>query len=195
MNRLNRRSVLQTLLAASALPAALTLRAQGTPDVAGLLRLGGCVLMLRHAQTVAGTGDPPNFQLDQCNTQRNLSDEGRDQSKRIGQWFTARKLAVGSVQSSAWCRCKDTATLAFGRFDLLAALNSTFETRSDQAAQTEALRERLTGIRTGQFEVWVTHQVNIASMTGEVPAMGEAFVVKLGSASSPGRVLARTSFA
>jgi len=53
----------------------------------------------------------------------------------------------------------------------------------------------LTGIRTGQFEVWVTHQVNITSMTGEVPAMGEAFVVKPGSASSPGRVLARTSFA
>jgi len=194
MNRFDRRSALQTLLVASILPAALTLRAQSTLDVAALLRLGACVLMLRHAQTVAGIGDPPNFQLDQCNTQRNLSDEGRDQSKRIGQWFAARKLAVGSVQSSAWCRCKDTATLAFGRFDLLPALNSTFESRSNQAAQTELLRERLTALRAGQFEVWVTHQVNITSMTGEVPAMGEAFVVKLGTGSSPGRVLGRTSF-
>jgi phosphohistidine phosphatase SixA len=194
MNRLNRRNLLQTLLAASAWPAASTLRAQSLPDVGELLRQGGCVLMLRHAQTVAGIGDPANFQLDQCSTQRNLSDAGRDQSKRIGQWFADRKLVVSNVQSSAWCRCKDTATLAFGRFDLLPALNSTFEGRGSQAAQTNALRERLTTIRTGQFEVWVTHQVNVTSMTGGVPAMGEAFVVGSGSAGSPARLLARTSF-
>ena len=194
MNRLNRRHALQTLLAAGAMPSAFSLPAQSAPDVAALLRAGGCVLMLRHAQTVAGIGDPPDFQLDQCSTQRNLSDEGRDQSKRIGQWCIARKLAVTSVQSSAWCRCKDTATLAFGRFDLLAALNSTFDSRSSQTAQTEVLRDRLKGVRAGQFEVWVTHQVNITAMTGEVPAMGEAFVVKPGSANSPGRVVARTNF-
>ena len=130
MNRLNRRHVLQTLLAASAIPAASTLRAQSARDVAALLRAGACVLMLRHAQTVAGVGDPPGFQLDQCSTQRNLSDKDRGQAKRIGQWFTARQLAIGSVQSSAWCRCKDTATLAFGHFDLLPALNSTFDSRN-----------------------------------------------------------------
>ena len=191
---MKRREILQTLLATSASPT-LSSYAQSLPDVSTLLRIGGCVLMLRHAQTEPGIGDPPNFQLAQCSTQRNLSDEGRVQSKRIGLWFTARKLAVGSVQSSAWCRCKDTATLAFGRFDVLPALNSTFDSRSSQATQTEALRERLKGIRLGQFEVWVTHQVNISSMTGEGPVMGEAFVVKLGSGSSPGRVLARTSFA
>ena len=193
MNLLNRRRALQTLLAASALPTVAS-NAQSPPDVAALLRAGGCVLMLRHAQTEAGIGDPPNFQLDQCTTQRNLSDEGRAQSKRIGQWFASRKLLANSVQSSAWCRCKDTATLAFGRFDLLPALNSTFDNRSSQAAQTEALRERLKGIRAGQFEVWVTHQVNISAMTGEGPAMGEGFVVKPGSGSSPGQVMARTSF-
>jgi phosphohistidine phosphatase SixA len=190
---MNRRQALQTVLATSGL-AALTSHAQNPPDVATLLRTGGCVLMLRHAQTEAGVGDPPNFQLDQCSTQRNLSDEGRAQSKRIGQWFAARKLVASSVQSSAWCRCKDTATLAFGRYDLLPALNSTFDSRSSQAAQTDALRERLKGIRAGQFEVWVTHQVNITSMTGDMPAMGEAFVVKLGAGANPGRVLARTSF-
>ena len=194
MNRRhNLQILLQTLLATSALPT-LSSSAQSLPDVAALLRKGGCVLMLRHAQTEAGIGDPPNFQLAQCSTQRNLSDEGRAQAKRIGLWFAARKLAVASVQSSAWCRCKDTATLAFGRFDLLPDLNSTFDSRSSQATQTEALRERLKDIRAGQFEVWVTHQVNISSMTGEGPAMGEAFVVKLGTGGTPGRVLARTSF-
>ena len=192
---MNRRDILQTLLATSALPSSLALRAQSTPDVAALLRAGACVLMLRHAQTEAGVGDPPNFQLSQCSTQRNLSDEGRAQSKRIGQWFAARKLTAASIQSSAWCRCKDTAELAFGRFDLLPALNSTFESRDDQAAQTESLRERLRAIRAGQFEVWVTHQVNISAFTGEGPAMGEAFVVTPGSVTTPGRVLARTRFA
>ena len=193
MNLLNRRRALQTLLAASALPT-VSSNAQSPPDVAALLRAGGCVLMLRHAQTEAGFGDPPNFQLGQCSTQRNLSDEGRAQSKRIGQWFASRKLLANSVQSSAWCRCKDTATIAFGRFDLLTALNSTFDNSNSQAAQTEALRERLKGIRAGQFEVWVTHQVNISAMTGEGPAMGEGFVVKPGSGSSRGQVMARTSF-
>lgn len=194
MNRLSRRNALQVLLAAGTFPAALPLRAQGAPDIAALLRAGGCVLMLRHAQTVAGIGDPPDFQPDQCTTQRNLSDVGRDQSKRIGQWFAARKLVVASVQSSAWCRCKDTAFLSFGRYDLLPALNSTFNSPSDQAAHTETLRQRLASIGAGQFEVWVTHQVNITSMTGEVPAMGEAFVVTSGYGSSPGRVLGRTRF-
>ena len=196
MNPFTRRRTLQTLLAASALPT-LGSHAQSASDVAVLLREGGCVLMLRHAQTEAGIGDPPNFQLSQCSTQRNLSDEGRAQSTRIRQWFTIRKLAASSVQSSAWCRCKDTATLAFGGYDLLPALNSTFDSRTSQAAQIEALLERLKAIRAGQFEVWVTHQVNISALTGEGPAMGEAFVVKLtttGSAGSPGQILARTSF-
>lgn len=194
---MNRRKTLQTLLATCSLPAlpVLSSYAQSPPDVAALLRTGGCVLMLRHAQTEAGIGDPPNFQLDQCSTQRNLSDEGKAQSRRIGQWFADRKLAVSSVQSSAWCRCKDTAMLAFGKYQLLPALNSTFEGRSSQAAQTGALRERLNGIAAGQFEIWVTHQVNISAFTGEGPAMGEAFVVKLGAGGSPGLVLARTRFA
>lgn len=193
---MNRREILQTFLAASALPT-LSSYAQSLPDVAALLREGGCVLMLRHAQTEAGVGDPPNFQLSQCSTQRNLSDEGRAQSTRIRHWFAARKLAASSVQSSAWCRCKDTATLAFGGYDLLPALNSTFDSSNSQTTQTEALRERLKTVRTGQFEVWVTHQVNISALTGEGPAMGEAFVVRLttpGSPASPGRILARTSF-
>lgn len=190
-----RRNAIQTLLVAGTLPAALVLQAQNTQlDVATLLRRGGCALMLRHAQTVAGIGDPPEFKLDQCNTQRNLNDEGRDQAKRIGQWFASRNLRAASVQSSAWCRCKDTAELAFGRFGVLPALNSTFDDRAPQAAQTDALRKRLKSIAVGQFEVWVTHQVNVTAMTNEFLSMGEAFVVKLGSSTAPASVLGRTTF-
>ena len=202
MTLLDRRHTLQALLAASAIPALATLNsfAQSPADVAALLREGGCVLMLRHAQTEAGIGDPPNFQLSQCSTQRNLSDEGRAQSTRIRQWFAARQLVANSVQSSAWCRYKDTATLAFGGYALLPALNSTFDGQGSQAAQTQALQERLKTVRAGQFEVWVTHQVNISAMTGEGPAMGEAFVIKLvstgtgGLGGAPAQVLARTRF-
>ena len=60
-------------------------------------------------------GDPPGFRLGECATQRQLSETGREQAQRIGTWFSARGLAPAEVRSSAWCRCLDTATLAFGR--------------------------------------------------------------------------------
>ena len=74
--------------------------AQAGADVAALLRTGGCVVMLRHAQTEAGIGDPPGFRIDQCSTQRNLSPEGRAQARRIGEWFKAPRPAApgGSIK-------------------------------------------------------------------------------------------------
>jgi phosphohistidine phosphatase SixA len=146
--------------------------------------------MLRHAQTEAGVGDPPNFRFDQCTTQRNLSREGRDQARQIGQWFKTHRLVPRSVQSSIWCRCKDTAELAFGTYRVLPALNSTFNDRGGQESQTRALRVLLKAVPQGQFDVWVTHQVNISALTGEGPAMGEAFVL-----GASGETLARTRFA
>lgn len=164
-------------------------------DVAALLRAGGCVLMLRHAQTEAGIGDPPNFKIDQCSTQRNLSPNGRAQAAAINKWFSNRSLVPSRVLSSVWCRCQDTARLAFGQFDVLAELGSTFGGRFDAAAQTLALQTRLASVKPGTFEVWVTHQVNVTALTGELPSMGEAFVVSTSTAGSAARVLARTQFA
>ena len=157
-----------------------------TPALAALLRSGDCALVMRHAQTVAGVGDPPDFQLDQCSTQRNLSKEGQSQAIRIGQWFKANKLQPRSVQTSPWCRCKDTAELAFGKYTELNALASIFDNRVSQEAQTKALRARLDYIPAGQFEVWVTHQVNISALTGESTSMGEALVI-----SNKAKVLGR----
>lgn len=186
---MKRRPVLLALAAGSGCwPWPLT-RAQASADVAALLRTGGCVVMLRHAQTEAGIGDPPDFRADQCSTQRNLSPEGRAQARRIGEWFKARDLQARAVQSSAWCRCRDTADLAFGRHTVLPALSSTFNRGADGAAQTRVLRGLLDAVPPGQFDVWVTHQVNISSLTGEGPAMGEAFVLGAG-----GKILARTHF-
>ncbi|MDO9405325.1 MAG: histidine phosphatase family protein [Polaromonas sp.] len=186
---MQRRSALLTLGAAASWPFA---QAQPAPtgDPAALLKAGACVVMLRHAQTEPGIGDPPEFRIDQCSTQRNLSEAGRVHSRRIGQWFAARNLTPAAVQSSAWCRCKDTAELAFGRFTVLPALNSTFAGQGDERAATPALRERLRRVAAGQFEVWVTHQVNITALTGEVPAMGEAYIL-----DASGTIRARTLFA
>ena len=186
---MNRRHAL-ALLAAGSWPG---LYAQGTTEarearsLSDLLRAGGCAVLFRHAATEAGIGDPPNFRLGDCSTQRLLSDTGRAQSRRIGQWFKAQALQARSVHSSAWCRCRDTATLAFGDHAVMPALNSTFDDNSRQPAQTQLLRQRLLTIPAGQFEVWVTHQVNITALTGEWAAIGEAFVV-----ASNGRLLARS---
>jgi phosphohistidine phosphatase SixA len=163
--------------------------AQGTPDLAALISPGGCVVLLRHAQTEPGIGDPPNFRVEQCSTQRNLSADGRAQARRIGQWFTDRKLRASAVRTSPWCRCKDTADIAFGNYTVLQALGSTFDNRSAEAGQTQTLRALLQNVPKGQFEVWVSHQVNITALTGEVPAMGEALLV-----DRFGKMLARTRF-
>ena len=77
------------------------------------LKAGGNVLLIRHASTESGLGDPPGFKLGDCTTQRNLNDEGRAQARRIGEWFSARGLKPARVRSSPWCRCLDTAALAF----------------------------------------------------------------------------------
>jgi Histidine phosphatase superfamily (branch 1) len=158
-------------------------------DESRILRAGACVVMLRHAQTDPGVGDPPEFDLAQCSTQRNLNEQGRAQARRIGEWFKTRQLTPRAVQSSAWCRCKDTADLAFGRHTVLPALSSTFGSSKDQPGQTQALRALLATVPPRQFDVWVTHQVNITALTGDNPAMGDAIIL-----NGAGRTLLRTQF-
>lgn len=145
--------------------------------LAALLRQGGCALLIRHALTEPGIGDPPGFRLDDCRSQRQLSLAGREQARSIGRWFESRQLQPAAVLSSQWCRCKDTAELAFGRVAEWTALNSTFTQGDRQPAQTRELQARLPRIAEGRFEVWVTHQVNMTHLTGQYPSMGEAFVV------------------
>jgi broad specificity phosphatase PhoE len=145
------------------------------------LRQGGAVLMLRHAQTEPGVGDPPGFQLGQCGTQRNLSEAGRAQSRRIGQALAAQGLVPRAVRSSGWCRCIDTAELAFGRHEVWPALHSFFAERAAQRdPQTAELRRALARLPAQGFEAWVTHQVNITALTGTWVDMGEAVVIRGG---------------
>lgn len=87
------------LAAAGLSPATTSVHAD---DFANTLRRGGVVLLLRHATTTPGVGDPPGFTLEQCNTQRNLSPAGIEQSKSLGLWFKQQKLKPSVVKSSAW---------------------------------------------------------------------------------------------
>jgi broad specificity phosphatase PhoE len=144
------------------------------------LREPGVVLIVRHAETVPGIGDPPGFRIDDCATQRNLSETGRKQAAAMGRTLAERGVTVSKVESSRWCRCADTARLAFPLLPVayLDALNSFFEDRSTAAAQTRALRARIAEWKGPGTLVLVTHQVNISALTGRATAMGEAVVLR-----------------
>jgi phosphohistidine phosphatase SixA len=182
MQELNRRHFIASGLA---LPGTAAWAAADS-DAEALLRPGGVVLALRHA-LAPGTFDPPQFRLGDCGTQRNLSDEGRAQARRIGQWFKARGLQPARVRSSPWCRCVDTATLAFGAAEPWAALGSPRgATEATNAESLAALRRALVqaGTQRGRFEVWVTHMFVLADLVGTSTGSGEGLVLKADTAGA-----------
>jgi phosphohistidine phosphatase SixA len=142
---------------------------------------GGHVALMRHA-LAPGTGDPENFRLDDCSTQRNLDEAGRDQARRTGQAFRERGVEIGQVLSSQWCRCLETAELlALGEVEPFPPLNSFFGARERAPNQTEAVRALLAQADAeGPSLVMVTHQVNITALTGIFPGSGEIVVLSLG---------------
>ncbi len=142
---------------------------------------GGHVALMRHAQA-PGTGDPENFRLEDCSTQRNLDQTGREQARRTGQAFRERGVTVAQIFSSQWCRCLETAKLlALGEVYPFPPLNSFFGERERGPKQTAALRALLANTDAeGPSLVMVTHQVNITALTGIFPRSGEIVVLRLG---------------
>lgn len=138
----------------------------------------GAVALIRHARTSAGTGDPPGFKLEDCATQRNLTDPGRTQSAALGQRFRAKGVAVELVLSSRWCRCLETARIAFGGAEPWPPLDNIWDDRSREPAQSAEVRKRIKAwARPGALAL-VTHGVNIAALTGITPVEGEVVVLK-----------------
>jgi phosphohistidine phosphatase SixA len=137
----------------------------------------GSVVLIRHA-LAPGVGDPERFALNDCSTQRNLSEEGRAQAVRIGQFFRQLSVPVDAVWSSQWCRTRDTADLAFpGKRVDKPAFNSFFGEPDAAPAQTRAAQDSLNAWTGKGLLVVVTHQVNITAISGVVPASGEAVVL------------------
>jgi phosphohistidine phosphatase SixA len=141
------------------------------------LREGGLIVMMRHA-TAPGVGDPPGFRLGDCATQRNLSAEGRAEARRIGEAFRRNRVPIDEVRSSEWCRCRETAELAFGRYTAWPPINSFFADRVTEPQQTAATRALMAGWQGKGNLVLVTHQVNISAASGSFASPGEVVVIQ-----------------
>jgi broad specificity phosphatase PhoE len=141
-----------------------------------LLNKGGQVVLMRHAVTTPGVGDPPGFRLDDCRTQRNLTDEGRRDARRVGAAFRARGIVIENVYSSPWCRCVETANLAFGKSAISTALSNLFTHPENRERQVREMRE-LINVRSPQNRVLVSHGATILALTGVSLGTAEMLVV------------------
>jgi len=153
------------------------------------LREPGAVLLIRHA-LAPGIGDPADFRLGDCATQRNLSEEGRQQARAIGRWLRAHGVANARVYSSQWCRCRETAALLdIGPVRELPALNSFFERPGEREGRVAALQEFLFAQpRDGNLLVLVTHQVTISALSDTFADSGTGVLMALGESGRLERV-------
>ena len=141
------------------------------------LKEGGKIIFIRHAYAPGG-GDPQNFNINDCSTQRNLSDKGINQSKLIGEFFKTNKIKIDKVLSSEWCRCKDTAKFAFNDFETFDALNSFFSAKfaKNEKKQIRDLKKFINKWESSKNLVLVTHYVVISSMLNVATSSGEIVI-------------------
>ena len=147
----------------------------------------GYVLLLRHT-LAPGVGDPENFKLNDCSTQRNLSQVGREDAKSVGDWLKRREIKISRVESSRWCRAKETAQLlGIGRVRLNPNLDSLFEPADPaKAIQTVRVKKQIVDWRNKSgLLVLVGHYVNINAVTGVGVGSGEGVLVR---ADSKGKI-------
>jgi broad specificity phosphatase PhoE len=142
-----------------------------------VLKAGGQVVLLRHTTTTPGAGDPPGFRVEDCGSQRNLSEEGRAEARRLGAAFRTRDIPVGQVLSSRFCRCLETARLAFGRAEPHPPLDNLIHDRRREPERAAAIRALAGEPPPAGNLVIVTHGVNIAAAIGLHPAQGEMIVI------------------
>ena len=135
--------------------------------------------MIRHA-LAPGIGDPDDFKLDDCSTQRNLNEQGRAQARAIGEWLRFRGIDNVKLYSSQWCRCLETARLMnLGIVTPLPALNSFFERPEDREPNLAALRNFIRdNTKPGELIIMVTHQVTISGITGKWTDSGHGKLVR-----------------
>ena len=150
------------------------------------LARGGHVALIRHGNAPPGYGgDPPGFKIDDCKTQRNLDDLGREQARALGEAFRTHGVRVERVLSSPWCRCVETARLmAVGPVETSWALVPDAESRA--RLRLAELRELVSAWRGAGTLVLVTHAFTVRALLGFLPIQGETVVLKPGSGSGAG---------
>ena len=138
---------------------------------------GGKLIFIRHAYA-PGNGDPAGFNLNDCSTQRNLSDDGRKQAQRIGEFFTKNKIGIDKVLSSEWCRCKETAKIAFKNYSTNSFLNSFYSAKffKNKDKQITAFNNYIKNFKSKKNLILVTHYVFISEVLNYGPSSGEIVV-------------------
>ena len=146
-------------------------------DLKKNLNEGGKLIFIRHAYA-PGNGDPSNFNLNDCLTQRNLSDRGRKQAKIIGNIFSKNNVSLSGIFSSEWCRCKETAKIAFKNFSTNSFLNSfySYKFAKNKKKQIDALKDYVDKFKSNKNLVLITHYVVISEVLNYGPASGEIVV-------------------
>ena len=141
------------------------------------LNEGGNLIFIRHAYA-PGSGDPDNFNLSDCSTQRNLSKDGRKQAQYIGEFFDENKITIYKVLSSEWCRCKETAKIAFKNFSTKSFLNSFYSSKfeKNKDKQIKELLKYVKDFESKKNIIFVTHYVLIAEVLNYAPSSGEIVV-------------------
>ena len=141
------------------------------------LKEGGKVIFIRHAYAPGG-GDPYNFDINDCDSQRNLSYNGKLQATKIGNLFKKNKIPIHRVISSEWCRCKETAFLSFKNFETKNFLNSFFSLKfsKNRNKQMKELKKYIEEWQSEGNLVLVTHYVVILEALGYAPSSGEIVI-------------------
>ena len=141
------------------------------------LKEGKKLVFIRHA-IAPGNGDPNNFDINDCSTQRNLDENGIEESKKIGLFFKNNKIKIDKVLSSQWCRCKDTAKYAFKNFETFNALNSFYDEKfaANEAKQIKDLKNYIKNWNSDKNLVLITHFVVISSILNTGSSSGEIII-------------------
>ena len=153
------------------------IKADSKTQVLEYLKKGNNLIFIRHAYA-PGSGDPDNFDIYDCSTQRNLSKLGRKQSKKIGNFFEKNKIPIEQVITSEWCRCKETARIAFGKFETKNFLNSFFNSKflKNKKTQIKDLKKFINNWNSDKNLILVTHYVVIKEVLDYAPSSGEIVI-------------------
>ena len=155
----------------------VALKANSNENIQNILKDGGKIIFIRHAYAPGG-GDPINFDISDCSTQRNLNEEGIIQSINIGNFFLKNDIKIDKILSSEWCRCKETAKYAFKKFETKNFLNSFFSQKfaNNKNQQIKELKEYVQNWDGKKNLVLVTHYVIILEVTNSTVSSGEMVV-------------------
>ena len=154
-----------------------TVKGESNDNLIKELKQGDKLIFIRHAYA-PGSGDPQNFKINDCSTQRNLNESGKKQAKKIGDFFVRNKIPFDKVYSSEWCRCKDTALIAFKEFETKNFLNSFYSKKFsvNKNNQMENLLKFVKKSTNSKNIIFITHYVVISEILNYTSSSGEIII-------------------